>query len=190
MLDAKVSAAESVDLPEADAVDHIIAQWRVERPDLDSSAKHITGRIVRLASLFLQAFEESHVAAVPEVGMNGSDFGVLSPLRRAGEPFELTPTELARHRMITSGGMTAALDRLERRGWIVRVPNPNDRRGSLVRLTDAGRVAIDRAMDLHAETEQRLVSALGDDDARELQRILRQLLLATDPSNQSPVARA
>lgn len=189
MLDAKVSGQTSV-LPDADAVDQIIAQWQVERPDLDPSAKHITGRIVRLASLFLQAFEESHVAAVPEIGMNGSDFGVLSPLRRAGEPFELTPTELARHRMITSGGMTAALDRLERRGWIVRVPNPNDRRGSLVRLTDAGRVAIDRAMDLHAETERRLVSALSDDDARELQRILRQLLLATDASNQSPVARA
>jgi DNA-binding MarR family transcriptional regulator len=92
--------------------------------------------------------------------------------------------------MITSGGMTAALDRLERRGWIVRVPNPNDRRGSLVRLTDAGRVAIDRAMDLHAETEQRLVSPLSDDDARELQRILRQLLVATDASSQSPVAKA
>jgi DNA-binding MarR family transcriptional regulator len=177
-------------LPVSDAVDDIVAQWRVERPELDPSAKHITGRIVRLASLFLQAFEESHMAAVPEVGMNGSDFGVLSPLRRAGEPYQLTPTELARHRMITSGGMTAALDRLERRGWIARVPNPNDRRGSLVRLTDEGRAAIDRAMDLHAETERRLVSSLSDDDARELQRILRQLLVATERSSQSLVAKA
>ena len=172
----------------SDAVDEIIAQWRVERPDLDPSGKHITGRIVRLASQFLQAFEESHMAAVPEVGMNGSDFGVLSPLRRSGEPFELTPTELARHRMISSGGMTAALDRLERRGWIVRVPNPNDRRGSLVRLTEAGREAIDRAMDLHAETERQLVAPLDEHDQRELQRILRRLLVATE--RQSLVAKA
>ena len=78
---------------------------------------------------------------------------MLSALRRSGEPFELTPTELARHRMITSGGMTAALDRLEAKGMIVRRPNPNDRRGSLVRLTEPGRELIDGSMVLHAEVE-------------------------------------
>jgi DNA-binding MarR family transcriptional regulator len=165
-----------------DAVDAIVAQWRRERPDLDPSAKHITGRIVRLASLFQHAFEQDKQSAFAEYGLKESDFGVLAPLRRAGEPFELTPTELARHRMITSGGMTAALDRLEQKGLIVRVPNPDDRRGSLVRLTADGRRVIDASMELHAEVEHKLVAPLDEDDARELQRILRQLLLAMESS--------
>lgn len=168
------------DISTGDAVDAIIDQWRAERPDLDPSAKHITGRIVRLASLFLQEFERNKQAALGPYGLNESDFGVLSPLRRTGEPFELTPTELARHRMITSGGMTAALDRLERKGMVVRVPNPADRRGSLVRLTEQGRAVVDASMVLHSETEHELVAPLGEKDARELERILRQLLLATE----------
>jgi DNA-binding MarR family transcriptional regulator len=159
-------------------VDAIIAQWRVERPDLDPQAKHITGRIVRLGALFQQAYSERFAS----LGLNESDFGVLAPLRRAGAPFELTPTELARHRMITSGGMTAALDRLERRGYVARVPNPADRRGNLVRLTDAGREIIDEAMRLHADAERTLVSGLDDHQANELQRLLRALLASLEPT--------
>ena len=163
-----------------DAVDAIVDQWRAQRPDLDPSAKHITGRIVRLAVLFQGEFERIKGAAFDQYGLKETDFGVLSPLRRAGEPFELTPTELARHRMITSGGMTAALDRLEDKGMIVRVPNPNDRRGSLVRLTERGREVIDASMKLHADVEHQLVASLDKQDAADLQRILRKLLIATE----------
>src|SRR5262245_57456761 len=127
---------------EPDAVDAIVDEWRRERPDLDPSAKEVTGRVVRLASLLQQAY----AATFGPLGLNEGDYGVLAPLRRAGEPYELTPTELMRHRMITSGGMTVALDRLERKGFAVRVPNPSDRRGYLVRLTDAGRAVVDEAM--------------------------------------------
>ena len=164
----------------SDGVDAIVEQWLAERPDLDSSAKHITGRIVRLAVLFQAEFERVKGGAFNIHGLKETDFGVLSPLRRAGAPFELTPTELARHRMITSGGMTAALDRLEEKGMIVRVPNPNDRRGSLVRLTEHGREVIDASMELHAEVEQKLVASLSAEDKADLQRLLRKLLIATE----------
>ena len=164
----------------SDAVDAIVAQWHVERPDVDPSAKHITGRIVRLASLFQEQFNEAYSEVFAALGLNEGDFGVLAPLRRSGEPFELTPTELARHKMITSGGMTAALDRLEAKGMIVRVPNPADRRGSLVRLTELGREVIDASMALHAEVEQMLVAPLDDDDKADLTRLLRKLLTATE----------
>src|ERR1044072_9596474 len=90
----------------SDAVDEIVAQWRRERPDLDPAAKAVAGRIVRLASLFHQAY----ATAFGALGLNDGDYGVLAALRRAGAPFELTPTELARQRMMTSGGMTAAID--------------------------------------------------------------------------------
>jgi DNA-binding MarR family transcriptional regulator len=166
-----------------DGVDGIVEQWRRERPDLDPSAKGVTGRVVRLAGLFQEAFG----AAFSPLGINESDYGMLAPLRRAGAPYELTPTELARQRMLTSGGTTAAIDRLERKGLVARAPNPADRRGSLVRLTDDGRRVVDQAMALHSEVEHRLVAALGDQDRDRLAGLLRQLLVALEPA--SPAGR-
>jgi DNA-binding MarR family transcriptional regulator len=160
-----------------DAVDGIVDQWARERPELDTSAKRVTGRIVRLAALFHQAFGESSKT----VGLENADFGILAPLRRSGVENPLTPTELARRQMMTSGGMTAALDRLERRGLIERVPNPADRRGSLVRLTDEGREAIEAAVDLQADVERRLVEALSPAEVDQLVDLLRRLLLAAEP---------
>ena len=75
-------------------------------------------------------------------------------------PYRLTPTELARH-MMTSGGMTALLDRVERKGFVARSPNPADRRGNLVGLTDDGLRVIDEAMAVHADVEHRLVAGLA-----------------------------
>jgi DNA-binding MarR family transcriptional regulator len=161
---------------DADAVDVIVEHWRRERPDLDPGAKEVTGRIIRLASLF----QESYGDVFEPLGLNDGDYGLLAALRRAGTPFELTPTELARHMMMTSGGMTAAIDRLERKGFAVRVPNPADRRGSLVRLTEAGREVIDDAMTQHVHTEQRLVATLDDQEQAQLRDLLRKLLRAID----------
>lgn len=156
-----------------DAIDAIVGQWRAQRPDLDPSAKAVTGRIIRLASLFQRSYDD----AFAPLGIHGGDYSVLVALRRAGSPFALTPTELARHRMITSGGMTAALDRLERKGLIVRSPNPDDRRGSLVRLTDDGRTVTDQAMARHVEAEHRLVGGLTRTERARLADLLRTLLL-------------
>ena len=82
--------------------------------------------------------------------------------------------------MMTSGGMTAAIDRLERKGFVARVPNPADRRGSLVRLTEAGREVIDEAMTQHVQTEHRLVSALDQQEQAQLRNLLHKLLRAVD----------
>jgi DNA-binding MarR family transcriptional regulator len=155
-----------------DAIGRLVAAWRKERPDLDPSAKEITGRIIRLASVFQGSYRE----CFDPLGLNEGDYGVLSPLRRAGAPYELTPTELARHRMMTSGGMTAALDRLERNGLVARVPNPADRRGSLVRLTDAGLRVVDEAIGEQVVTESRLVSVLDPDEQAQLRTLLHKLL--------------
>jgi DNA-binding MarR family transcriptional regulator len=155
-----------------DAIGRLVAAWRKQRPDLDPSAKEITGRIIRLASLFQASYRESF----DPLGLNEGDYGVLSPLRRAGAPFELTPTDLARHRMMTSGGMTAAIDRLERKGLVARVPNPADRRGSLVRLTDAGLRVVDEAIGEQVVTESRLVSVLDPAEQAQMRTLLHKLL--------------
>ena len=93
----------------------------------------------------------------------------------------VTPTELARCRMMTSGGMTAAIDRLERRGLVSRLPNPADRRGSLVRLTEEGRDVIERAVDLQADVERRLCRSLTDRQVDQLAGPLRRLFSDVDP---------
>jgi DNA-binding MarR family transcriptional regulator len=157
-------------------VDVIVEQWGRERPELDASAKHVTGRVVRLASLFQQAYAPEFEAA----GLNAGDYGVLVALRRAGAPFRLTPTELARQRMMTSGGMTPVIDRLEREGLVQRLPNPADRRGSLVELTRAGRRKVDAAMARHADAEHRLVEHLDPREREQLAALLRKLLLGVE----------
>ena len=173
--DDAVDAIDAVDA--VDAVDVIVGEWHRERPDLDPRAKEVTGRVIRLASIF----ERSYGDAFEPFGISDNDYGLLAPLRRTGVPFELTPTELAKHRMITSGGMTAAIDRLERRGLVARVPNPTDRRGSLVRLTDEGRQAVDAAMTEHVQIEHRLAAALDHAEQEQLASLLRKLLLALEP---------
>jgi DNA-binding MarR family transcriptional regulator len=160
-----------------DAVDRIVEQWRRERPDLDPSAKEVTGRVIRLSGIFQKAFGEAYRG----LGIDESDYGILAPLRRAGAPYELTPTELARSRMLTSGGATAAIDRLERKGLVSRKPNPADRRGSLVGLTEEGVRIMDEAMTRHAEAEQALLASLGEKDRERLAALLRKVLLALEP---------
>jgi DNA-binding MarR family transcriptional regulator len=159
-----------------DAVDEVVAQWRRERPDLDPSAKEIAGRIVRLGSLFQQAY----AGAFAGLGLKSGDYGVLVALRRAGEPYRLTPTELARRRMMTSGGMTPVIDRLERRGLVARSPNPDDRRGTLVELAPAGREVVDAAMERHAAAEHELLGGLDATEREQLAALLKKLLLSVE----------
>ena len=159
-----------------DAVDAIVDQWRRERPDLDAGPKHVTGRIIRLSSLFQAAYSQEFTP----LGLNDGDYGILAALRRAGKPHRLTPTELARHRMMTSGGMTAAIDRLEGKGLVTRLANPKDRRGYLIELTQAGRRLADEAMERHAAAERRLVGGLSAADRKTLEQLLRKLLLSID----------
>jgi DNA-binding MarR family transcriptional regulator len=159
-----------------DAVDAIIREWRRERPDLDPAAKEVTGRVIRLASIFQHAYSQEF----RPLGLSEGAYGVLATLRRSGQPFELSPSELARHGMMSSGGMTLVVDRLERDGYVTRAPNPSDRRGSRVRLTSAGRDVIDRAMVAHTAAEQRLVAGLNDGDRKRLAELLRKLLLTVD----------
>ena len=134
----------------------------------------------RIAASPAALFQQSYGDAFAEIGLQNGDYGVLAALRRAGAPFQLTPTDLARHRMMTSGGMTAAIDRLERKGLVSRLPNPNDRRGNLVKLTDDGRRIVDAAMNVHADVEHRLVAGLDEHECEALQRLLRKLLTSVD----------
>ena len=160
----------------ADAVDVILEQWERERPDLDLTATAILGRVSRIAALVEQSMDR----VFQPHGLTGGDFVVLAALRRSGKPYQLTPSALSRSMMVSSGGTTKRLDRLEARGLIRRDPDPADRRGTLVTLTSAGLATINTVASAHVQNEKRLVATLSPNQQKTLTRLLRELLLALE----------
>ena len=140
-----------------DDVDEIVAAWRRERPDLDVTPLEVLSRVSRLA----RRLDLARGSAFSEHQLEGWAFDVLSALRRAGEPYELSPGQLVQQTLVTSGTMTNRVDRLERSGFVERRPDPGDRRGVLVRLTPAGRDVVDSAMADLIEQEKSLLSELS-----------------------------
>jgi DNA-binding MarR family transcriptional regulator len=108
------------------------------------------------------------------------EFDVLSALRRSGEPYQLSPGRLLRETLVTSGTMTNRVDRMAARGLVARLPDPSDRRGVQVRLTAAGRLAVDAALDQLLMRERDLLSGLPPGEQRRLADLLRVLVLPFD----------
>jgi DNA-binding MarR family transcriptional regulator len=163
---------------EPDHIDSIVAQWHRERPDLDVSALALLGRLFRAAQLADIALAEGTASHRLQPGW----FDLLAVLRRAGPPYELRPTDLMQATMLSSGGITKRLDRLGEAGLVERRPDPDDRRGALVRLTRKGHVVIDRALERHIADEERLLQPLSRADRRALDKSLRRLLAGLDSS--------
>jgi len=132
-----------------------MAQWREARPDLDVSPQGVIGRLHRLA---LRLTEEL-VEVYAQFGLGEGEFDVLATLRRAGPPYELTPTDLAASTMVSSGAVTKRVDRCLQQGWVTRRHSDRDARGRVIALTAEGRELIDRAFEAHMANEHRLVSA-------------------------------
>jgi DNA-binding MarR family transcriptional regulator len=160
-----------MDAREHDRVDEIVAQWAVERPDLDSAPLHVVGRISRLSDLI-----DEHLRPVfSAFGLGDGDFDVLATLRRNGPPFELTPTELAARTMVTSGAVSKRVDRLAGAGLVERRVSDADGRGRHVRLTDRGTALIDQAYPVHLRNEARLLSGLSAAERDQLAALLRKV---------------
>jgi DNA-binding MarR family transcriptional regulator len=165
----------------ADHIDEIVAQWQRERPDLDTAPLATLGRLLRVAQLADPLLS----SPLRKLGLQPGWFDLLAALRRAGEPYQLNPTDLMRATMLSSGGMTKRLDRLADAGLIERSPDPQDRRGTLVRLTSKGRATIDRAIGLHVQNEARLLGVLTTTERQALDRSLRTLLIALESDHPS-----
>ncbi len=159
-------------MAEPDRVDRIIEQWAHERPDLDTTAMAVFGRVFRLAKMAGDEVGRAYAA----YGIGRPEFDVLATLRRSGPPFCLSPGALADSMMLSSGGTTARLDRLERAGLVERTASPTDRRGVLVRLTDRGREIIDDAVGAGLAEQRRLLGHLPPAAVEQLAALLREAL--------------
>jgi DNA-binding MarR family transcriptional regulator len=161
----------------ADQVDRIVQGWRRERPELDVAALALLARLFRTAQLADAALGQQ----LATHGLQPGWFDLLAALRRAGAPYELTPTQLMRTTVLSSGGMTKRLDRLTDAGLIERRPDPTDRRGTLVRLTRRGKTTIDTLLPIHLVNEQQLLAPLSPAQQRMLDELLRSLLAGLEP---------
>ena len=152
-------------------VDHVAriqAEWRAERPEVDTSPQGVIGRLHRIANQLTGELTLLYA----KYGLTEGEFDVLAALRRAGAPYERAPGEIALHTMVTTGTVTKRVDRLEEAGLVHRRRSDADGRGRVVRLTPAGRRLIDKAFTAHMANEQRLLEALTPDETAQLEKLL------------------
>ena len=159
-----------------DPVDTILAQWAKERPDLDVSPMGLIGRTTRIAHYFRKAIGKTF----SEFDLQPGEFDVLATLRRSGKPYQLSPTELFKSMMVSSGTMTNRIDRLETAGLVERVPDERDRRGTLIHLSDKGFSLIEAAVTAHVANEHCILNGLDDVEKKALSDLLRKLLLSLE----------
>lgn len=148
----------------------------MERPDLDVEPLQVLSRISRLA----RHLDRARRAVFAAHDLESWEFDVLTALRRAGRPYQLSPGRLLHATLVTSGTMTNRIDRLAAAGLVQRHPDPQDKRGVQVRLTDTGRTRVDAALGDLLDRERELLGELSPTDQRRLADLLRTLLVPFD----------
>lgn len=159
-------------IKEHDLIDKLITHWHTALPDLDTRGTETIGRIVRL-NYFISREVDANLA---NYKLSIGEFDVLAALRRESNPYQLTAGQLQGLVMISSGGLTNRINRLEARGLIVRLPDKNDRRGVIVQLTDEGKKLIELVVPTHLNVEKSLVSNLSQAEQIQLSTLLKKLL--------------
>lgn len=121
------------------------------------------------ASLLLESLQQE---CLEPLGLTFVEYTVLRVL----DPGPLSPSKLAERALRTTGGMTKLLDRLQRRGLVRRVPDPSDRRGVLVELTDDGHELSAKASAAYGVGRNRLVDRLSADEVGMIEEGLGRLV--------------
>ncbi|WP_312783460.1 MarR family transcriptional regulator [Brevundimonas sp.] len=156
-----------------DRASRAAAQWAVQRPDMEMLPMEALGRLHE-ASILVSRERQAPLYA--RYGLQQGEFDALATLRRSGAPEGLTPTALFEAAMMSSGGMTARIDRLEKAGLVERRPHPTDRRATLVRLTDKGFDLIETIMPRHEEAARDILAPLSLDEQKTLNALLARLI--------------
>ena len=155
-----------------DITDRLLEGWDEARPDFNVGALQVTARLGRIGPHLARRQEE----VFSRFGLNRGEVGVLSALRTAGPPHRLSPTRLGKGLMLSSAGVTSRIDRLERRGLVRRLPDPDDRRGVIVELTDEGLATVDAAVAANAVNDRHILERLEPQELEVLESLLRKLL--------------
>jgi DNA-binding MarR family transcriptional regulator len=160
-----------------DGIDRVEQAWRRERPDIDVSSVGIISRIWRVS----RHLERERKNRLAELGTDRVTLDVLAMLRRSGPPYRRTAGELTHASLITSGGVSQRLGKLERAGMVTRHIHPEDRRRIDVELTSAGMRLVDSVLADLMEHESKLLDELSDAEQEDLRRTLKRLLARFEP---------
>jgi len=160
-----------------DFTDALLASWDTARPDLGVGALQVTARLARVGPYLARRQE----AVFARFGLSRGEVGMLSALRTAGPSHQLSPTRLGRGLMLSSAGVTSRLDRMERRGFVRRLPDPDDRRGVIVELTESGIEIVDAAVAANTASDRQLMAPFDPQEIETLERLLRKLLAGLEP---------
>lgn len=166
-----------------DRADKLLEQWNREKPELEHlDTAALIGRFALIGAHLDKHIQAHHKTA----GLAKGEFDVLASLRRAGSPFVLSPTELYKTVMLTSGAMTNRLDRLENKGLIARIRHESDRRSMLVQLTPEGVALIDTLLQSHLDCEHELIHALNEEERQQLDALLKKWLAQFEAPRNGP----
>ncbi|MHA6670354.1 MarR family winged helix-turn-helix transcriptional regulator [Homoserinimonas sp. A447] len=163
-------------MPAHDEVDRIVEAWERERPDLDFEPLQVLSRVGRLARHLDRARRSAFAAS----DLESWEFDVLSALRRAGAPYQLSPKSLLQQTLVSSGTMTNRIDRLVTRRLVERRTDPRDGRGVLVMMTTEGQERVDGSISQLLTAEAELLERLSPADRTRLAGLLRKLSLDFD----------
>jgi DNA-binding MarR family transcriptional regulator len=156
----------------SDLIDQLIVEWQAQRADLNPHPMGVVGRILLLAN----AMAADTSRALKPFALQYTEFDVLATLRRKGPPYRLNPKQLLASVLITSGAMTACVDRLARRGYVERIADPDDRRGRIIQLTDVGRTLVDQAVKARFQLAARSIAGLSEKEQTQLAKLLAKLM--------------
>lgn len=174
--------APKVQLPTApDLIAGIVDQWKetAVEPLPSLMGTEIIGRIVRMNSLVSRKIDEN----LATFQLNVGEFDLLAVLLR--EPTHaLTPSEIQSLILISSGGLSNRMTRLESRGFIERLPDPRDRRGVIVSLTQSGKSLIETVAPTHLAIENASIEMLSFDEQLLLKNLLKKILLSAEASEE------
>ena len=159
-------------MADEDTTDRVLSGWEETRPDLGVGALQVTARLSRIGPHLARRQED----VFSRFGMSRGEVGALSALRISGPPYRLSPTRLAKGLMLSSAGVTSRIDRLERRGLVRRLDDPDDRRGVIIELTDEGRAVVDEAVAALATSDRQLLERLDPAEVEQLEGLLRKVL--------------
>lgn len=161
---------------EQDEVDRIVKDWAAARPDLDLAPLAVFSRMTRIA----KHVDRVRTQAFARSGLASWEFDVLAVLRRSGLPYRQSPKMLVKQTMVSSGTMTNRIDRMEERGLVHRLTDPNDGRGVLVEMTDQGQTLVDAAMTRLTDAEEHLLGGVPRAERERLATLLRRLAISVD----------
>jgi len=176
LIAANRTAQQTMSDQQRDLVDTLVDQWSAEMPRFNGAAKGLVYRLIYLNERYMAGMQ----SRLRKQGLTIGSYGVLACLRRQGEPYAMSPTAIFQALSLSSGGVSNLLERMEKDRLVKRSPDPNDRRGVLVKLTTRGQVIADEAAALEAEAEEAFIADVSDAELNTVNGILRRVLTDMD----------